>query len=215
MREARNSQLERGSSNAVRKNWHALDSDSTKEDLLAEGQTVSNMIEFGSVVPERENLTYYVISIQWFHRWQKYTGCFKYDEDEDDELDAQRNKDGLPRKDPRKLLLGDYPGEINAREDLKSLIVDTRYSVFANDRDYDGAFFIKNGKKEEQDFKVVDREVWQRLSSKYGGTEIKRKSIAVPTDDPVRSDYVVEVQLRHFKIHTEPSVKYFGKRLTG
>ena len=62
---------------------------------------------------------------------------------------------------------------------------------------------------------MVDREVWQRLSSKYGGTEIRRKSIAVPTDDPVRSDYVVEVQLRHFKIHTEPSVKYFGKRLTG
>ena len=47
------------------------------------------MIEFGSVVPERENLTYYVINIQWFHRWQKYTGCFKYDEeDEDDEIDA-------------------------------------------------------------------------------------------------------------------------------
>ena len=37
MREARNSALERGSSNAVRKNWHALDSYSTKEDLLAEG----------------------------------------------------------------------------------------------------------------------------------------------------------------------------------
>ena len=98
---------------------------------------------------------------------------------------------------------------------MKSLLVDTRYSVLTNERDYDGSLFIKNGKKEEQDFKVVDREVWQRLSSKYGGAEIKRKSIAVPTDDPVRSDYVVEVQLRNFKIHTEPQVKYFGKRLSG
>lgn len=42
------------------------------------------MIQFGSVVPERENLAYYVIQIQWFHRWQKYTGCYKYDEDEDE-----------------------------------------------------------------------------------------------------------------------------------
>ena len=49
------------------------------------------MIEFGSVVPERENLTYYVINIQWFHRWQKYTGCFKYDEEDEDQIGSHDN----------------------------------------------------------------------------------------------------------------------------
>ena len=57
-------------------------------------------------------------------------------------------------------MLGDYPGEINPYPDLKSLIVDTRYNVLTNERDFDGSFFFKNGKKEEQDFKVVDNEVW-------------------------------------------------------
>lgn len=46
-----------------------LDPDRSREELIAEGKSVMQMIEFGSVVPERENLTYYVIHIAWFHRW--------------------------------------------------------------------------------------------------------------------------------------------------
>ena len=63
------------------------------------------------------------------------------------------------------------------------------------DDEYNG-FYIKNGKKENQDFKIVDEDVWKKLHSKYGGKELRRKSIAVPTDNPLRSDYIVEVQLR-------------------
>ena len=60
------------------------------------------------------------------------------------------------------------------------------------DDEYNG-FYIKNGKKENQDFKIVDEDVWKKLHSKYGGMELRRKSIAVPTDNPLRSDYIVEV----------------------
>jgi len=49
---------------------------STREERLAEGEQITQMIEFSSVVPERENLPYYIITIDWFTRWQKYTGCF-------------------------------------------------------------------------------------------------------------------------------------------
>ena len=56
-----------------------------REQLLEEGRRISEMIEFSSVVPERENLPYYIISMQWFHRWQKYTGCFKVDLGEGEE----------------------------------------------------------------------------------------------------------------------------------
>ena len=75
--------------------------------------------------------------------------------------------------------------------------------------DYFGKFYLKQGKKEDQDFKIVDVQVWNRLYGKYGGKEVRRHSIAVPTDNPTRPDYVVEVELRHFRIVTWPRVKYF------
>ena len=71
------------------------------------------MIEFGAVVPERENLPYYLISMKWFMRWQKYTGCFKVDSEEEDDV--------LPTKDKSKLVLGEYPGEINPTKEVKEI----------------------------------------------------------------------------------------------
>lgn len=64
-------------------------------------------------MPERENISYYVINMLWFHRWQKYTGCFKYDEDDAEEAEAEEFKSSISlgkRKDPKKLILGQYPG---------------------------------------------------------------------------------------------------------
>lgn len=43
---------------------------------------------------------------------------------------------------------------------------------------------------------------------------MRRKSIAVPTENPERPDYIVEVQLRRFKILTWPKVKYFPRALS-
>lgn len=51
--------------------------------------------------------------------------------------------------------------------------------------------------------------MWDKFHNKYGGREFRRKSIAVPTDDPSKPDYLVELQLRTFKIITWPRVKYF------
>lgn len=43
--------------------------DASREELIAEGEQVSQMIQFSSVVPERENLPYYIISMGWYQRW--------------------------------------------------------------------------------------------------------------------------------------------------
>ena len=47
------------------------------------------------------------------------------------------------------------------------------------------------------------------LSLRYAGNALRRYSIAVPTENPTRPDYLVEVQLRKFKIWTTPKVQYF------
>lgn len=60
---------------------------------------------------------------------------------------------------------------------------------------------------------MVDREIWDILCDRYGGRCIRRYSVAVPTDDPTRPDYIVEVQMRKFKIISWPKVRYFTKNV--
>ena len=62
---------------------NTLDGRSEKE-IRAEGQQISNLVAMGSVVPEREDLAFYIITIGWWKRWQKYTGCFQLDPEEQD-----------------------------------------------------------------------------------------------------------------------------------
>ena len=171
------------------------------------------MLEFGSVVPERENLPYYIVSMAWFHRWQKYTGCIKVDVGDDDdgmEID-QVNKNGISNSD---VILGEHPGRINSDREIRDLTRVTERKVFTNELDFYGMFYLKDSKKEDEDFKVVDEQVWNILYPKYGGNEMRRKSITVPTENPERPDYIVEVQLRRFKILTWPKVKYFPQSLS-
>ena len=66
--------------------------DRTADELREEGQQVSQMIEFGCVIPERENLPYYLITMKWYTRWQKYTGCFKKKE-----ADQEEQEEGKPQ----------------------------------------------------------------------------------------------------------------------
>ena len=74
------------------------------------------MIEFGSVVPEREYLPYYVIPMDWYTRWQRYTGCFKSqvsddsDDDEDANLGRNRKRKDTAQEKQKKVVLGSYPG---------------------------------------------------------------------------------------------------------
>ena len=70
-------------------------------------------------------------------------------------------------------------------------------------------FHLKKGMKEDQHYKVVDKEVWDILFGQYGGNIVARISVTVQTEDPLRPDYIVEVQHRIFEINTFPKVKYF------
>ncbi len=65
---------------------------------------------------------------------------------------------------------------------------------------------LKDGMKEDVHFKVLDDDTWHFLFSRYSGTDIPRLSIAVLNGDS--TDYVVEVNLRKFKVVTFPQVRY-------
>lgn len=86
----------------------------SREEKIKEGEQVSQAIEFGSVIPEREGLPFYIISMKWFSRWQRYTGCLKIEDSEDE-------NSGLPTKDKSKIILGPHPGSINQLADIKDL----------------------------------------------------------------------------------------------
>ena len=60
--------------------------------------------------------------------------------------------------------------------------------------------------KEDEHYKVLDEQTWNYLFNKYSGVDIPRLSIAIPSGDSI--DYVVEVNLRKFKVVTFPKVRY-------
>ena len=52
------------------------------------------------------------------------------------------------------------------------------------------------------------------MVNRYGGRAIRRYSVAVPTQNPTQPEYIVESQLRRFRILTWPKVRYFAKSLS-
>jgi len=60
--------------------------DREPKEIKAEGAKVMEMIQFASIVPERENLPYYIIAMDWFKRWRSYTGQAEK-KDSDDEIE--------------------------------------------------------------------------------------------------------------------------------
>ena len=66
------------------------------------------MIQFASVVPERENLPYYIISMKWFEDWQAYTGCGpRKDGEESEDIEEPRAR---------------HPGSINNNKQLTAMV---------------------------------------------------------------------------------------------
>jgi hypothetical protein len=61
--------------------------------------------------------------------------------------------------------------------------------------------------KEEQDYKILDQESWCYLYDLYGGVDIPRYSITVPTATE-KDDYIVETNLRKFCVATLPKVRF-------
>lgn len=75
-----------------------------------------------------------MIAQKWFTKWQKYTGCFKVDDDDDDDAEDEV----FPSKDKSDIVLGTYPGAINETIDLKSIGAST--DVLAPKEDIYGNF---------------------------------------------------------------------------
>jgi len=126
------------------------------------------LIQSASFIPEKANLRYYIISIQWFNRWKAYTTSSS----EEGAADLQ------------------HPGPINTVADIKDLLV--RKDLFEHKHDYFyGNLHLKDTCKEDVHYKVVDEQTWLYLYQKYGGDSVPRLSIEVPADDG--TDHIVEI----------------------
>ena len=157
------------------------------------------MIQFASVVPERENLPYYIISMKWFEDWQAYTGCAsRKDGEESEDIEEPRAR---------------HPGPINNNKQLTAILDLNERNRIDFNQEFSNNWHLKRGMKEDQHFKLVDREVWEILFNQYSGRLVPRTSVAVETEDPLRPDYIVESMYRQFEILTIPKVKYFQVEL--
>jgi hypothetical protein len=71
-----------------------------------------------------------------------------------------------------------------------------------------GNYHLKDGLKENANYKVLDHATWNYLKSLYGAyIDIPRFSVAVPVGMD-KTDYLVEINLRKFQIVSTPKVKY-------
>lgn len=69
-------------------------------------------------------------------------------------------------------------------------------------------YFLKDGLKENANYKVLDHATWSYLKSLYGAAnDVPRFSIAVPVGMD-KTDFLVELNVRRFKIVSHPRVKY-------
>jgi hypothetical protein len=69
--------------------------------------------------------------------------------------------------------------------------------------------YLKDRLSEDVHYKVVDERTWSFLFEIYGGQDLPRLSIAVPTSTD-KDDYIVEINLRKFNIVTLPNIRYFS-----
>lgn len=65
---------------------------------------------------------------------------------------------------------------------------------------------FRDGLSEDSHYKIIDHGTWLYLHAKYGGVDLPRFSVSVPTASG--EDYLVEANLRKFKIVTYPKVRY-------
>jgi hypothetical protein len=68
---------------------------------------------------------------------------------------------------------------------------------------------LKRTAKENDDYIIVSEQTWDFLVDRYGYQyDLPRISVQVPTEDPNKKDYIVEVHQRRFELRTSPNIKY-------
>lgn len=160
---------------------------------MKEGKDVMELIRGQSVVPEKPDLLYHVLSSKWFKRWQAYTRC---------EVDSEGNT-VVAEAEPA------YPGPMNSAADIKAIVDNEAVDRLDLSGDFGFPLYLKRTAKEESDYMVVSQEVWDVLADRYKYEhDIPRVSVQVPTDDPGKKDHIVEVHLRRFELRTSPNIRY-------
>lgn len=92
------------------------------------------MLSESSIVPERGNLRYYLVSVEWFNRWKLYC-C---------------SQDSNPV----------HPGQINQRNDIKQLIFTNNLIQLGTLDYFYNSLHLKDTAKEDVHYKVFDEQLW-------------------------------------------------------
>ena len=98
------------------------------------------MMEMSSVVPEEAYLPYYIVSMDWYKRWQNY--CNPKDDDSDEEIVE--------------------PGPINGKSDVKG-ILHLPSNLFESDDHFYRWLHLKDATKENIHYKVLDQDTFNYL----------------------------------------------------
>ena len=169
----------------------------SQEELIKEGREVMDMINFAPTVPEHANLNYHLISKKWFTRWQAYTQSLV------DENGKPVTSEALPYN----------PGPINSVDNgIKNWLELETIERLNLMGDFVEALYPKRTAKENEDYIIVNQEVWEFLTERYGVEhDISRKSVQVPSETPGNKDYIVEVHLRRFELRTTPNIRYIDQ----
>jgi hypothetical protein len=161
-----------------------------REQAKKEGVRVMDVIEGDSVIPAGANIMYHIVSIKWYQKWLSYT--------------LQTDSTVTPAQD------NSHPGKMNQFEVLEHFLdlSNMNKSVTPRmDRDLTNQMKIKSICKENVHYKVLPHEAWKILNLRYGmdsmyqvkqgmtapPADLVCLSVAVPTADPEKPEYLVEV----------------------
>ena len=129
-----------------------------------------------------EGSKWYVISTEWFDQWKKWSG-FEYATNSisEDSKEPPNNSD-IITKDSEV----EEPGRIDSYD-----ILDTSQVMLF------GEYMLKDNLNEDQDYVIVNPDIWRYLYSIYDGTQILRTAIKNidKAEDSETAECVIEVNL--------------------
>jgi len=145
----------------------------TGEELSAECEEAKRLLqEYETIKMEvKPGSKWYVMSITWFNKWKAYIG---WDGDTDME--------------------DSYPGPCN-NEDI---IEDPEAQVVSDPNQIHLNVNLKDGLREDENYTLLNEELWDFFCSRYGGREIVRFGEESTTGEPSIEVYLTRVNIYFF-----------------
>ena len=125
-----------------------------------------------------ENSKWYILSLNWLQKWRDYVASATDSSSSDAAMEAE------------------YPGMI-----LNNDIIEEQEHQLTDYQNPQYEYALKENLKEDDNYYVVNYEVWDFLYTRYGGTQILRVGVNPPSND---LDTFIEVNLLSLNVHFFP-----------